>query len=133
MKLGYLRMRTGSKSDKPGWPVNLPKGIGDVRMQVTKFVAPDGTPLYAGYFFVANGQVATTAFDVRRMAFDKTAKYAYYMKIQFSTVDAASETEFVERAAELLNELLPELMRCVPDWLKVERGEYPLAEGADGK
>lgn len=133
MKLGYMRMRTGSGSDAPGRPVNLPKGISDVRMQVTRFIAPDGTKLYAGYFFVANGQVATTAFDVRRMAFDKSAKYAYYMKIQVSAVDAASEEEFIERAAELLNELLPELMRCVPDWLKVERGEYPVAEQAGGK
>ena len=133
MKRGYLRQRTGSKSDAPGRPVNLPSGIADTRMQVTRFIAPDGTKLYAGYFFVANGQIATTSFDVRRMAFDKSAKYAYYMKVQISSVDVASEEELVSSSAELLNELLPELMRCVPDWLKVERGEYPKDEAGESK
>ncbi len=134
MSRGYLRMRTGAKSDVPGQPVNLPKGIADTRMQITRFIAPDGTKLYAGYFFVANGQIATTAFDVRRMAFDKSAKYAYYMKVQVSSVDVTSEEELASSSAELLNELLPELMRCVPDWLKVERGEYPKApETGSGK
>jgi len=68
------------------------------------------------------------------MAFDKSAKYAYYMKVQVSSVDVTSEEELASGSAELLNELLPELMRCVPDWLKVERGEYPKApEAGSGK
>lgn len=130
--LGYLRSRTGERSDAPGRYVNLPKGIGGVQMQVTRFVAPNGTPMYAGYFFIANGQVATTAIDVRRMAFDITTKYAFYMKVQVSSADVSSEEELAERAGRLLDELLPELMRCVPDWLKVERGELPKDEKSAG-
>jgi exosortase len=125
MSLGYMRMRTGDGSDAPGRFVNLPKGIGEVRMQITPFIAPNGMKMHAGYFFIANGQVATTAFDVRRMAFDRKAKYAFYMKVQISSVEVANEKELAAESAALLDELMPELMRCVPDWLRVERGEYP--------
>jgi exosortase len=128
MTLGYMRMRTGDGSDAPGRFVNLPRGIDGVRMQITPFIAPNGMTMHAGYFFIANGQVATTAFDVRRMAFDRKAKYAFYMKVQISSVDVADEQELAREAASLLDELLPELMRCVPDWLRVERGEYPTPE-----
>ena len=112
--------------------MTLPKGIGGVKMQVTRFIAPNGVKMYAGYFFVANGQVATTAIDVRRMAFDITTKYAFYMKVQVSSADVSSEEELADQAAKLLDELLPELMRCVPDWLRVERGELPKGGSAGG-
>lgn len=130
--LGYLRARTGERSDAPGRYVNLPKGIRDVKMQVTPFIAPNGQKLYAGYFFIANGQVATTAIDVRRMAFDITTKYAFYMKVQVSSPDVSSAEELAERASRLLDELLPELMRCAPDWLRVERGEIPKNDKSAG-
>lgn len=124
-KLGYLRTRTSDQSDAPGRYVTLPKGIDNVQMQVTPFIGPDGTKMYAGYFFIANGQVATTAIDVRRMAFDVKDAYAFYMKVQISSIDVKSEEELAQQAAKLIDELLPELVRCTPDWLKVERGEYP--------
>ena len=68
------------------------------------------------------------------MAFDITTRYAFYMKVQVSSADVSSEEELAERAGRLLDELLPELMRCVPDWLRVERGELPKdAKSAGGK
>lgn len=129
-RLGYLRSRLADTSDHPGQYVNMPKGLDTLKMQVTKFSAPNGSTMYAGYFFVANGSVATTANDVRLKAFDLSSKYAYYMKVQISSLTATSEMEMVEQAADLLDEVLPELMRCTPDWLAVERGEYPAASEA---
>lgn len=123
--LGYVRSRLADSSDRPGQYVNMPKGLDSLKMQVTKFSAPNGSTMYAGYFFVANGSVATTANDVRLKAFDLSSKYAYYMKVQISSLTATSEVEMIEQAADLLDEVLPELMRCTPDWLAVERGEYP--------
>ena len=29
--------------------------------------------------------------------------------------------------ADLMNPLLPQVMRCLPDWAEVERGTYPKA------
>jgi len=31
----------------------------------------------------------------------------------------------VALSSSLIGELLPEISRCVPDWVKVKRGEYP--------
>jgi len=124
-QMGYLRSRLSDTSDHPGQYVNMPKGLDALKMQVTKFAAPNGSTMYAGYFFVANGSVATTANDVRLKAFDLSSKYAYYMKVQISSLTATSESEMVEQAADLLDEVLPELMRCTPDWLAVERGQHP--------
>lgn len=129
-KRGYLRARLADTSDHPGQYVYMPKGVGSAQMQVTKFASPDGKTMYAGYFFIANGSVANTANDVRLKAFDLTTKYACYMKVQVSSLTAKNEREMVEQAAGLLDEVLPELMRCMPDWLAVERGQYPAGQEA---
>ncbi|QOJ00396.1 MAG: exosortase [Phycisphaeraceae bacterium] len=122
---GVRRARLERTSDAPGTYVRLPAGIEEARMQITSFRDPRGNQMYSGYFFVANGGFATTAVDVRRLAFDLTADYAYYMKVQVSGSGISSPEELAARAADLLNELLPELMRCVPDWLEVQSGDYP--------
>ena len=36
-----------------------------------------------------------------------------------------SAEELAQEASSLLGELLPEIMRCVPDWVEVESGRYP--------
>lgn len=33
--------------------------------------------------------------------------------------------EFMRRVNDILQPLLPEIMRCLPDWSEVERGLYP--------
>lgn len=124
MKLGYRKARTGFASDSPGMGVTLPRGIENAAMQVTEFGDRDKR-MYAGYFFVANGDIAVTANDVRLLAFDLKSDYAYYMKVQVSSSMVSSPEELASVASEFLNEAMPELMRCVPDWVKVTRGEYP--------
>ncbi|MEK6702544.1 MAG: exosortase/archaeosortase family protein [Planctomycetota bacterium] len=123
--LGYRKARLSDRSDSPGSSVTMPRDIETAEMQITQFVSPDGKRMYAGYFFIANGTVATTAEQVRLKAFDLTADYACYLKIQVSTDSVVSPQELAQEAASLLDDALPELMRCVPDWIDVQRGEYP--------
>jgi len=88
--------------------------------------------LLAGYFFIANGCATSRAEDIRKLAFDQTDEYAYYVKVEFASTgrgDEAAEA-FVESIADLLEPLLPELMRCLPDWSEVERGLYPLTSAS---
>jgi hypothetical protein len=59
------------------------------------------------------------------LAFNLTDDYAYYLKVQVGSTDAASAAELGELASTLLSDLLGEIMTCVPDWTKVQRGEWP--------
>lgn len=105
--------------------VRLPLGIEDVSLRTTEFSSPDGgRRLQAGYFFIANGGIAARAEDVRTLAFDLRADYAYYLKVQFSGSFQSPE-ELASAASELLVDLLPDLMLCVPDWYDVLEGDYP--------
>ena len=97
--------------------------VGDFELRTTEFLSPDHPDVrtYAGYFFVANGRVTPTPEGVRRLAFDLSTKFAYYCKVQLVASGRDLEAEpFVALAADLLTELLPELMRCLPDWSEVE-------------
>jgi len=116
-------------STAPGTRVRLPYSItpdSPIRMRVTEFESPDSNRrLLAGYFFVANGGVASSAEQVRTLAFNLTSDYAYYLKVQLSSATVESGEELALEGASLLSELMPEIMRCVPDWTLVESGEYP--------
>ncbi len=106
--------------------VRLPRGIQDLRMMAAPFRDASGqTELWAGYFFIANGGVVASAYDVRLLAFKLQDDYAYYMKVQFMSPNVKSGEELAAVAADILNDLLPELMRRVPDWSEVEAGAYP--------
>lgn len=120
------RARLSDLSDGRGSYVHLPRGLDDLAMSISSYSnVKDPRPLFAGYFFLANGAVATTAEEVRLLAFDLKDDYAYYMKVQISSSSVKSEQELASESAELLQELLPELMRFVPDWPAVESGDYP--------
>lgn len=116
-------------SQAPGMRVNLPRHAEQIGLRTTAFAEPaSGQRMYAGYFFIANGGVATSAEDVRLLAFDLKHEYAYYLKVQVSSATVGSAAELAEQASDLLSELLPEIMRCVPDWVEVQMGRYPAAE-----
>ena len=97
----------------------------DVRLRASTYHNPGGAELYAGYFFIANGGVAASAEDVRLLAFDLGNDYAFYLKVQFNSQGVSSHEEFAELSAELLNDVLADLMLCVPDWVEVQAGRYP--------
>jgi len=118
---------TGRGIEVPN-PVRLPRGVDDLRMNVTEFIDGAGQRVFAGYFFVTNGEVVPTAEQVRTRGFSITGEYAYYMKVQFLGVGLESAEELAAGAADMLNLMFPELMRRAPDWIEVEAGRYPVED-----
>jgi len=135
----YQARLSNRYSDLPGTRVPLPAGItpeGGLRMQVSEFAGPGGRKWFAGYFFIANGGTVPRAEQVRLLSFKLTDDYAYYLKVQFDSDQVSSAQELAALAGHLLDDLLGEIMLCVPDWARVTRGEYPPSnprrERADG-
>ncbi len=105
-------------------PVRLPGNIEDLEIYVTPFVEPGGRKLFAGYFFIANGEVVAQADEVRFKAFNLEDDYAYYAKVQFQSSGVESAEELGDLVSDVLKDLLPELMLRVPDWVDVVDGRY---------
>lgn len=120
-----LDMAYGDAKDAKSDRVRLPRSPEQVSMMVSEFSGPRGLRQFGGYFFIANGGHVARAEGVRMLAFDLRATYAFYLKVQVSSFDVQSREELVEHASALIDELLPEIMRCVPDWAEVEAGRYP--------
>jgi hypothetical protein len=102
--------------------VHMPTG--DFELRTTEFSHGDHLDrrVYAGYLFLANGRIAVTPEEVKLLAFKRSERYAYYCKVQLTMHgdrDLTAE-QFVARAADFLDALLPELMRCLPDWPEVQ-------------
>lgn len=106
--------------------VLMPRAPEQLQFRVTEFTGPgQNATLFAGYFFVANGGHVSSPEGVRSLAFELTNDYAYYLKVQISSAEVKSNEELAALAASLLDELLPEIMRCVPDWADVHTGDFP--------
>ena len=115
-------------TDAPGSRVRLPRDVtpeNGLVMRCSEFLVGDGRKIYAGYFFIANGGTKANANEVRTLAFNLTDDYAYYLKVQINCLTADSMDEFVEQSGDLVSELIGELMRCTPDWVEVQQGNYP--------
>lgn len=122
---GQPRLLSGRNSRVP-FRVRLPRGIENLEMMVTPFKDAEGRQtLWAGYFFIANGGVVASANDVRLLAFKLKDNYAYYAKVQFMSGSATSAEELASMAGGFLDEVLPDLMQCIPDWTEVEEGRWP--------
>ena len=111
--------------------VNLP--LGDMKMTASIFQDPKnpGLTFIGGYFFIANGALTPSALAVRNLSFKLADRYAYYCKVQFSyRVREQPEiaiTMFDQHASNLLQLLLPQLMRSLPDWPALESQSLPPA------
>lgn len=121
----YTTRISSDSRNAPNKRVRLPRSPHDLKLRCTPYVTPRGQRVVAGYFFLANGGHVAGADGVRLLAFDLKNDYAYYMKVQFTSFDVESPEELAEVAADLLNELLGELMLCVPDWVDVTNGRWP--------
>ncbi len=120
-------------TDAPGQRVRLPRDVtpeNTIEMRCSEFLVGEGQRIYAGYFFIANGGTRANANEVRTLAFNLSDDYAYYLKVQVNCVTADSMEEFVEYASSIVSEQLGELMRCAPDWIEVQQGTYPPADGS---
>lgn len=121
----FYKTRLSEYSSKVGLYPRLPRSPADIRMRTMKFLRADGDPLYSGYFFIANGGTVSRAEGVRLLAFNLDDFYAYYLKVQFTGEGMESGEELADVATQLLDELFPDIMLCVPDWVQVESGAYP--------
>lgn len=118
-------------SDMPGTRVRLPAGVEETRIRVSEFTDQvGGQRMFAGYFFITNGTIAASAEEVRQHSFDLQQDYAYYLKVQFTSLNVDSAEELAALAGDLLDDLYGEIMRCVPDWIEVQAGRYPPQEDA---
>jgi hypothetical protein len=105
--------------------VHLP--LGDWVASVTEFQEQGDMRhrVLGGYFFVANGRMTSSPYQVRNLAFDLTDQYAYYCKVQCTMVlpfDGSTDEAFSAAAGDLLRQAMPEIMRCLPDWPSWEGG-----------
>lgn len=108
-------------------PVHMPLGDFVITAAEYQNKSRPEERVIGGYFFIANGRIATTGLGVRMLAFQPTQRAAYYCKVQFAMPCRADDPKrwehFTASAGELLDGLLPPLMRRLPDWPSVERGE----------
>jgi hypothetical protein len=101
--------------------------LGESAMTLTTFQdrRSSRTEQLGGYFFVANGRCTPTTLGVRGLAFNMTDRFAYYCKVQLSARypvgDTPSAVAFKAQAEDFLTQLLPHLMRRLPDWPAVEQ------------
>lgn len=107
--------------------VHLP--IGDFAMRVSEYQSESNPAerILGGYCFIANGRITSSAAGVRALAFQPSERHAYFCKIQLAMTFPASDEirwdRFQRLASELVGQMLPHLMRRLPDWPQVEAGE----------
>jgi len=103
--------------------VHLP--VGEHVLRTTLFIDGEDPSLrlVGGYFFIANGRLTPSATAVRRLAYNFDSTHAYFCKVQFTMLDAGSSRDdeellddFTALVESMLVDLLPELMRILPDW-----------------
>lgn len=121
----YTTRLSSEYGDGRGRRVTLPRKPHDLKMRLGHYADSAGRDIWAGYFFIANGGHVASAEGVRLLAFNLTDDYAYYLKVQVTSTQVRSEEEFAAVATSLLNDLMGEIMWCVPDWLLVDRGDWP--------
>ncbi|MCR9216112.1 MAG: hypothetical protein NXI14_02805 [bacterium] len=109
--------------------IPLPRGVEHLAMSISSFdQLSSDQDIWAGYFFIANGGVVASASGVRGLAYRLDSDYAYYAKIQFSSVTVGSAEELASLAADALRDLFPEIMRCMPNWDEVEAGTWDFTD-----
>lgn len=102
--------------------------VGNTEMSVTVFQdeKQPNVRLVGGYLFIANGRLTSSPYDVRGLAFNLSDRYAYYCKVQFSAMFPADENvveSWSAQTADLLNEVLPHIMKRLPDWSEIESSQ----------
>lgn len=124
----YLMTQT---SDPSRQVVRMPRDAADgLRLNTAEYWDPrePTRTMAAGYLFIANGGVASSSSGVRLLAYDRSSRFAYYCKVQFTfqhPTRAIDRNELGAIASEFLNVMLPDLMSCLPDWWEVEHGLWP--------
>lgn len=112
---------TRDRAGRSTW-VRMPTGDFTLRTLEFEDQRQPNWRIYGGYFFIANNRMTPSPEGVKALAFNLTEKYAYYCKVQYVYVSPeATEERFISLVSDHLQRLIPELMRCLPDWAEVER------------
>ena len=119
------RLEPDVSKDAKADRVRLPFNPDTIELRTSEFAGPGTQKLIVGYYFIANGGHTPSAEGVRSKAFNLTDDYAFYLKVQVGSRDVLSVEELGLHTGRLMSELLPEIMRCVPDWVEVQEGRYP--------
>jgi hypothetical protein len=102
--------------------IRLP--LGEIALRTSAYGRDDAPTVrqYAGFFFIANHQAMASPLAVRSLAFSTAQRYAYYAKVELQMTCGAREgpQRFVDQSSDLVQRVLPHLMRCLPDWSEVE-------------
>jgi len=130
---GRPYMATGVTHPVTGVEQSVMLPVGDIELMTSIFTTQQQADArrVAGYFFIANGRSCASSYDVRSLAFDWTQEYAYYCKVQVSAAYLTTRdgddfmTTFSHDADDLLENLMPHLMRSLPDWSEIEVGDSP--------
>ncbi|MFO0873116.1 MAG: exosortase-associated EpsI family protein [Phycisphaerales bacterium] len=116
--------------------VHLP--LGDFALTAAEYQSetrPDER-MIGGYFFLANGRATPSGLGVRTLAFQPTQRAAYYCKVQLAMPCRANDPDrwsrFARYSGEFVSQLLPQLMRRLPDWPAVEHGDAATSPPAAG-
>lgn len=78
------------------------------------------------YFFVANGNLLATPDLVRLQGFDFRDEYGFYCKIEVRWPSIDNPEDAAERTEAFLSAILPEILACLPDWVDVKAGRWPI-------
>ena len=107
---------TGDSQD-----VRLPGGEPSIRVTVFSDPGQPDSRLLAGYFFVANGRLASGSRAARSLTYNLRDERAFFTKIQFASFVSNTELStdrliesFVEMLEDMLDPMMPELMRLLP-------------------
>jgi exosortase len=74
------------------------------------------------YFFSANGKLLATPEQVRLQGFALTDRHAYYCKVEIGLNGISDLEQAGARASAFLDDCLPALLVCLPDWADVKNG-----------
>ena len=128
-----------SSYETPSWPIasDLPahfKTNGDnIKLRYINFEDQTGrgnVTRNISYFFHVNGEFACSPLDVRSKLAELFERKAYYCKIEtMTTMEHSNQSAAVQ--TDFLTGVLPEVLRCMPDWDK-EHGRAPKAQVAAG-
>ncbi len=118
---GY--QQTQAHEDSTLEVANLPQGVSPIPVRLLTF---GKTGVFGGveqsviYTFFCNGRFTRSRNRVRSLTSNPFASHAFYSKVEVSFV-GASRADTVERAADLLSYVLPELLaRHWPDFKEAE-------------
>ena len=91
-----------------------------------RYAPPEGGEVQnVFYFFVANGTYRNSSYALRLAGFDPRDTYSYFCKVEMHIPGVTDPAVAQRRAEAFLSVMLPEIMRCLPDWQAVKAGDYP--------